>query len=152
MANMFEKSFKNEELGFELTSYIDRQQNVWFKGKDVAVILGYSDTKQAIRKHVSTENKIIQLSRTTSVGGVKTTPQQDCVGGVKTTPQQNYARGKCCPAKTAGQVRKSYPAKTAGQQNCVGVLKRHLNKMMPEGNIVHLLMSLAFMNLFLVLN
>ena len=36
MSNMFEKSFKNEELGFELTSYIDKQQNVWFKGKDVA--------------------------------------------------------------------------------------------------------------------
>ena len=39
MTNMFEKSFKNEELGLELTSYIDKHQNAWFKGKDVAKIL-----------------------------------------------------------------------------------------------------------------
>ena len=49
MANMSEKSFTNEELGFELTSYTDKQQNVWFRGKDVAQILGYKDTKQAIK-------------------------------------------------------------------------------------------------------
>ena len=94
---MLEKKFTNKDLGIELTSYINKQQNVWFRGKDVAEILGYSDTKQAIRKHVSVENKIIQLSRTTSVGGVKTTPQQSkSVGGVKTTPQQNDIRGKYC--------------------------------------------------------
>ena len=57
MANMFEKSFKNEELGFELTSYIDKQQNVWFKGKDVAEILGYSNTKKAVLIHVDSEDK-----------------------------------------------------------------------------------------------
>ena len=73
---MLEKKFANNELGIEMNSYIDKQQNVWFRGKDVAEILGYTDTKQAIRKHVSAENKIIQLSRATSVGGVKTTPQQ----------------------------------------------------------------------------
>ena len=91
---MFEKSFKNEALGFELTSYIDKQQNVWFKGKDVAKILGYSDTKQAIRKHVSTENKIIQLIHPKSWGG-------------KTPPQQNNNKGKCYPGKTPGQGRKA---------------------------------------------
>ena len=57
MTNMLEKSFKNEELGLELTSYIDKQQNVWFKGKDVAKILEYQDTNQAIRKHVSENHK-----------------------------------------------------------------------------------------------
>ena len=93
---MLEKKFANEDLGIELTSYIDNKQNIWFRGKDVAQILGYSDTKQAIRKHVSVENKIIQLSRTTSVGGVKTTPKQNNIGGDKTTPQQNDTRGKYC--------------------------------------------------------
>ena len=94
---MLKKKFANKDLGIELSSYIDNKQNIWFRGKDVADILGYSDTKQAIRKHVSVENKIIQLSRTTSVGGVKTTPQQSkSVGGVKTTPQQNDIRGKYC--------------------------------------------------------
>ena len=57
MSNMIEKSFKNEELGLELTSYIDKQQNVWFIGKDVSTILGYSDTDQSIRKHVDSEDQ-----------------------------------------------------------------------------------------------
>ena len=60
MAKMLEKTFKNEELGIKINSYIDKQQNVWFKGKDVAQILGYCDTKKAIKQHVSEENKIIQ--------------------------------------------------------------------------------------------
>lgn len=29
----------------------------WFVGKDVAQVLGYSDTAQAIRKHVDAEDK-----------------------------------------------------------------------------------------------
>lgn len=57
MSNMLEKKFNNEELGFELTSYIDKQQNVWFRGKDVAKILGYSDTDKAIRRLVDEEDK-----------------------------------------------------------------------------------------------
>ena len=40
-----------------MTSYIDNKQNIWFLGKDVAKILGYSDTTQAIRKHVDEEDK-----------------------------------------------------------------------------------------------
>ena len=54
-ANMLKKKFTNEELGVELTSYIDKQQNIWFVGKDVSTILGYSHTNQAIRKHVDDE-------------------------------------------------------------------------------------------------
>ena len=57
MTNMLEKSFKNEELGFELKSYIDKQQNVWFLGKDVAEILGYSKTRDALSRHVDNEDK-----------------------------------------------------------------------------------------------
>ena len=37
---MLEKKFVNEDLGIELTSFIDDKQNVWFRGKDVANILG----------------------------------------------------------------------------------------------------------------
>ena len=39
MKRMIEKKFINEDLEIELTSFIDKQ-NVWFKGKDVARILG----------------------------------------------------------------------------------------------------------------
>ena len=54
---MITQSYKNNDLGIELTSYIDNQQIIWFKGKDVAEILGYSDTNQAIRKNVDKEDQ-----------------------------------------------------------------------------------------------
>ena len=54
---MLEKTFKNEELGFELISYIDKQQNLWFHGKDVTEILGYSKTRDALSRHVDNEDK-----------------------------------------------------------------------------------------------
>ena len=57
MSNLLEKTFNNNDLGVEITTYIDKQQIIWFKAKDVADILGYKDTDQAIRKNVSTENK-----------------------------------------------------------------------------------------------
>ena len=58
---MLEKKFTNEDLGIEMNSYIDNKQNIWFRGKDVAKILGYRDTDQAIRKNVSKNHKMIHL-------------------------------------------------------------------------------------------
>ena len=58
MVYMIEKKYINQDMNIALTSYIDNKQNVWFKGKDIAQILGYSDTDQAIRKHVSENHKI----------------------------------------------------------------------------------------------
>ena len=80
---MIEKKFINEDLEIELTSFIDDKQNVWFKGKDVARILGYKDTVNALKQHVSVENKMIQFIR------------PNCCGG-ETPPQQNDTRGKWC--------------------------------------------------------
>ena len=60
-----EKIFINDELNIELASYIDAQQNKWFRGKNVAKILRYSDTTQALWKIVSKEHK--------NKGGVWTT-------------------------------------------------------------------------------
>ena len=57
MVYMIEKKYANEDLEIELTSYIDDKQNVWFKGKDVAQILGYSDTNRAIRYNVDPEDR-----------------------------------------------------------------------------------------------
>ena len=62
MKRMIEKMFVNDDLEIELTSFIDDKQNVWFRGKDVARILGYSDTDQAIRKNLSKDHKIIHLN------------------------------------------------------------------------------------------
>ena len=58
---MLEKKFTNEDLGIEMNSYIDKKQNVWFRGKDVATILGYSRPENAIERHVSKNHKIRQI-------------------------------------------------------------------------------------------
>ena len=76
---MLEKKFANNELGIEMNSYIDKQQNVWFRGKDVAEILGYSKPRNAIERHVSNNHKMLQLC-----------------WGPETGRQQNDTRGKYC--------------------------------------------------------
>ena len=43
---------------------------LWFKGKDLALILGYSDTKQAIQNHV----RLHQKRKLEELMGVETTP------------------------------------------------------------------------------
>ena len=57
MSNMLQKVFSNKELNINITSYIDKQQIIWFKGKDVSEILGYSNTKKAVLTHVDKEDK-----------------------------------------------------------------------------------------------
>ena len=110
MANMLEKSFKNEELGIEMNSFIDNKQNIWFRGKDVAEILGYSKPRNAIERHVSNNHKMLQLYRgpetgrqqndtiytTKNVEGGKTPPQQNGTRGPETGRQQNDTGGKYC--------------------------------------------------------
>lgn len=48
--------FNSTEFGEVRTIVIDNE--VWFVGKDVAEVLGYSDTNQAIRKHIDEEDKL----------------------------------------------------------------------------------------------
>ena len=47
---------------------IKKDDDVWFRGKTVADILGYEDTKKAIFKHVDSEDKC-SLKRLKSKGG-----------------------------------------------------------------------------------
>ena len=93
MSNLLEKTFKNDDLGFEITSYIDKQQNVFFLGKDVASILGYSNTKEALKRHVSEENKMICFKKV-NCRGRETRPQQNDNRGRETRPQQSDNRGR----------------------------------------------------------
>ena len=67
MSNFIEKKFKNIDLGVEITSYIDKQQIIWFKGKDVCEVLGYSKTRDALSRHVDNEDKKQLFSYHTSV-------------------------------------------------------------------------------------
>ena len=50
---MLEKSFINKQLVVKLKSFIDDKFNIWFKGKQVSTILGYKNTDDAIKRHVS---------------------------------------------------------------------------------------------------
>ena len=45
-----------EDIGYELT-YIVVNGEPWFKGKRVASLLGYTDTDQALRKHVDDDDR-----------------------------------------------------------------------------------------------
>ena len=54
---MIEKTFVDANLEIKLTSYIDSKQNIWFKGKEIAQILGYVDTDDATRRHASEKYK-----------------------------------------------------------------------------------------------
>ena len=98
MANMLEKKFTNENLGLELTSYIDKQQNVWFKAKEVGQILGYKNTDDAIKRHVSENHKrTFLLSQPVELTGqVRKSCPRDSRGQVQ------YL--KSCPPETRGQV------------------------------------------------
>ena len=102
---MLEKKFTNKDLGIELTSYIDKQQNVWFRGKDVAEILGYSNTKKAVLNHVESEDK--QQIFTRHSRGPKTGPVAKSYSrGPKTGPvAKSYSRGpKTGPVAPSGSM------------------------------------------------
>ena len=78
-------------MNIELTSYIDSKQNVWFRGKDIATILGYSDSRHALKRHVSKENKMIHLFWGSETGRQQNTSN---VGVNVSPPQQNDTGGK----------------------------------------------------------
>ena len=90
---MIEKTFAKIDLEIELTSYINDKQNVWFRGKDIATILGYSDTRHALKRHVSKENKMIHLVYPKCCPVVWTGQVQN-FGVDVSPPQQNDTRGK----------------------------------------------------------
>lgn len=54
--------FQNDELGSVRVVIIDNEP--WFAGKDVAVILGYTNPQKAVRDHVDAEDKTMNESFT----------------------------------------------------------------------------------------
>ena len=89
MVYMIEKKYINQDMNIELTSYIDNKQNFWFRGKDVAEILGYSKTRDALSKHVDGVDKQLIRWRPRVVDG-----NNNQLWGRETRPQQNDTRGK----------------------------------------------------------
>lgn len=59
--------FKNSEFGRIRT--MDRNGQIWFVGKDVAEILGYSNTRDALAKHIDDEDK--GVAKCDTLGGAQ---------------------------------------------------------------------------------
>lgn len=60
--------FKNQEFGSVRTLVINSEP--WFVGKDVAEALGYKNTKDALAKHVDSEDKEILKSQNTTLENI----------------------------------------------------------------------------------
>ena len=60
------KVFENEQFGSIRT--IEHEDSVWFVGKDIAGILGYSDTNKAIAMHCDGEDKKLNDKSSSSFG------------------------------------------------------------------------------------
>ena len=86
---MIEKKYTNEEMNIELTSFLDSKQNVWFRGKEIAGILDYGKTRDALSKHVDSVDKQLICWRPRFVDGNN---NQCC--SPETGRQQNDTRGK----------------------------------------------------------
>ena len=52
------KVFTNEVFG-NVRVIIDDEGNPWFVGKDVATAVGYENTKDALAKHVYSDDKVM---------------------------------------------------------------------------------------------
>ena len=87
MSNLIEKAFKNKELEIEFKSYIDEECCVWFKAKQVAQILGYKNTDDAVKRHVSENHKKTFL-----------------LSCPRKSRGQVIKDKKSCPPETGGQV------------------------------------------------
>lgn len=60
------KIFENSEFGSIRTVEINKEP--WFVGKDVAEVLGYSDTNKAVAMHVDNEDKKLNDKSALSFG------------------------------------------------------------------------------------
>ncbi len=58
------QSYKNEMFG-EIRTMMDEQGVTWFVGKDVAGVLGYSNTRDALNKHVVDDDRTTVAIRDT---------------------------------------------------------------------------------------
>ena len=77
--------YENEELNIEINCYINKKNEIWFRGKEIALILGYKDTKKAIKRHVHEEDKIFINStgdKNSPITGDKNSP----IKGDKNSP------------------------------------------------------------------
>ena len=86
-------NYKNDELKVEMNCYIDKKNEIWFRGKEIAIILGYKNTRKAIIDHAHEDDKkLIDFKIKQNPSGNKTLPQAESLkkqnpSGNKTLPQ-----------------------------------------------------------------
>ena len=56
--NLQEINYKNEQLNVEMNCYINKKNEIWFRGKEIALMLGYKNPERAVRKYVPDDDKI----------------------------------------------------------------------------------------------
>ena len=44
--NIQKINYKNNELNIEINCYVNKKNQIWFRGKEIALILEYKDTKE----------------------------------------------------------------------------------------------------------
>ena len=82
-------NYKNDTLKVEINCYIDKKNEIWFRGKEIALILEYKNTCKAIIDHVHKDDKKIMVCKIKpKARGNKTLPLDESpeTGGNKTLP------------------------------------------------------------------
>ena len=68
-------NYKNNELNVEINCYINEKNEIWFRGKEIASILKYKNTRKAIIDHVHKDDKkLMDFKMKPKSGGNKTLP------------------------------------------------------------------------------
>ena len=61
---MQKTNYENEQLNIEIDCYIDKKNKIWFRGKEIALTLGYKNTRKAIIDHVHEDDKqLIEINK-----------------------------------------------------------------------------------------
>ena len=87
---MQKTNYKNEKLNVEINCYIDMKNEIWFRGKEIALILDYKNTRRTIRDYVHNDDKkLIDFKIQLNSWGNKTLPRAESLdsSGTKTVPQ-----------------------------------------------------------------
>ena len=66
--------FNSESLNVTMKTITDDHNVLWFRAKDIALYLGYTDTINAIKQHVKDKYKTKLCNIETSNRGVSNTP------------------------------------------------------------------------------
>ena len=83
-------NYKNNELNVEINCYVDKKNEIWFRGKEIASILEYTNTRKAIRDHVHEDDKkLMDFKMKPKSGGNETFPRDESpeTGGNETFPR-----------------------------------------------------------------